>query len=139
VKDLTNLGLWSKSMSDKILLNHGSIQSITEIPLILRKSYLTAYDMEPEDIIDAAYVRGWFVDQSQSLNLFIKNVTMNELSKAWTRGWLRGLKTLSYYIRTKTSTVAQKAQIEKVEKSDKISQDGPVCSRDNPDCLSCGS
>ena len=136
VKDLMSINMWNKTISDKILLNHGSIQSITEIPKILRNSYLTAYDMEPEDIIDAAYVRGWFVDQSQSLNLFIKNVTMNELSKAWTRGWMRGLKTLSYYIRTKSSTVAQKAQIEKTSLS---SMEGKVCSRDNPDCLSCGS
>lgn len=138
VKDLMSINMWNKTISDKILLNHGSIQSITEIPLLLRKSYLTAYDMEPEDIIDAAYVRGWFVDQSQSLNLFIKNVTMNELSKAWTRGWMRGLKTLSYYIRTKSGTVAQKAQIE-TPVPIKVNIEDKVCSRDNPDCLSCGS
>ena len=136
VKDLMSINMWNKSISDKILLYHGTIQNIIEIPLILRKSYLTVYDMEPKDLIDAAFVRGWFMDQSQSLNLFIKNVTMTELSNAWTRGWSRGLKTLSYYIRSKPATISQKAQIEKHETP---SMEGRVCSRDDPDCLSCGS
>jgi ribonucleoside-diphosphate reductase alpha subunit len=136
VKDLMGINLWNKSISDKILLEHGTIQNIIEIPLVLRKSYLTVYDMEPKDLIDAAFVRGWFMDQSQSLNLFIKNVTMTELSNAWTRGWSRGLKTLSYYIRSKPATTAQKAQIEKTEK---VVFEDAVCSRDNPDCVSCGS
>ena len=136
VKDLMSIGMWNKTISDKILTNHGTIQDIIEIPLILRKSYLTVYDMEPKDLIDAAFVRGWFMDQSQSLNLFVKNVTMAELSSAWTRGWGKGLKTLSYYIRSKPATISQKAQIEKHEPP---SMEGKVCSRDDPECLSCGS
>jgi ribonucleoside-diphosphate reductase alpha subunit len=139
VKDLMSINMWNKKMSDKILQNHGSIQDIKEIPKKLRDSYLTVYDMEPEDIIDAAFVRGWFVDQSQSMNLFFKNVTMAEFSKAISRGWSRGLKTLSYYSRTRPSSYSQKAQID-VEKP-KVEEkfEGKVCSRDNPDCLSCGS
>jgi len=136
VKDLMSLDLWTKEMSDKILSNHGSIQDILEIPKKVRDSYLTVYDLDPADIVDAAYVRGWFVDQSQSMNLFFKNVTMAELSRIWTRGWNRGLKTLSYYCRTRSAFSAQKAQIT-VKKEEK--DDGPVCSRDNPDCLTCGS
>jgi ribonucleoside-diphosphate reductase alpha chain len=136
VKDLVSIDLWNQKIRDKILTNHGSIQDILEIPKKLRYSYLTAYDLEPADIIDAAFVRGWFVDQSQSMNLFIKNVTMAELSKAWTRGWKRGLKTLSYYIRTRSAITSQKNQIKKEEK---VEKETLVCSRDNPDCLSCGS
>lgn len=161
IVDLMEVGLWSKEMSEKIIANHGSIQNITEIPKKLRDSYLTVYDMEPEDIIDAAYVRGWFVDQSQSMNLFVKNATMLTLSKAWTRAWNRGLKTLSYYVRSRPATTAMKAQIsatsttshlsstssnpnkskdkEKENKEDDAQFDGAVCSRDNPNCLSCGS
>src|SRR5581483_7459594 len=112
VTDLRELELWNGPMRDKLLLNHGSIQDILEIPKKVRDIYLTVYDLEPEHIIDAAFVRGWFVDQSQSMNLFVKNATMSELTKAWTRGWMRGLKTLSYYVRTKTATTSQKAQIE---------------------------
>ena len=134
VEDLESLNLWDKSMIGEILENHGSIQNILKIPKKLRDSYLTAYDMKPEDIIDAAYVRAWFVDQSQSMNLFVKNVSMAELSKAWTRGWMRGLKTLSYYIRTRTATVSQKIQI-----TPETTEESLVCSLDNPDCLSCGS
>lgn len=136
VKDLVSINLWNQKIRHKLLENHGSIQDILEIPKKLRESYLTAYDLEPSDIIDAAFVRGWFVDQSQSMNLFIKNVTMAELSKAWTRGWKRGLKTLSYYIRTKSATTGQKNQIEKEEDKEIV---GNICSRDDPDCLSCGS
>ena len=132
VEDLMELNLWNTNMRNKILQNHGSIQDILEIPKKIRDSYLTVYDMEPSDIVDAAFVRGWFVDQSQSLNLFFRNVSMSELSKAWTRGWVRGLKTLSYYCRTRAAINAQKAQI-KVEEEEVY---GEVCSRD---CLSCGS
>jgi len=132
VKDLISIGMWNKEMKDKILLNHGSIKNIIEIPKKLRDAYPTVYDLEPVNIVDAAFVRGWFVDQSQSMNLFLRNVTMAELSKVWTRGWKRGLKTLSYYCRTRTSGNAQKAQIEK-EKEEL------VCSKDDPDCTSCGS
>ena len=162
VKDLMSLGMWNKQMSDKILQEHGSIQNVTELPKKLRDSYLTVYDMEPEDIIDAAYVRAWFVDQSQSMNLFIKNVTMNSLTKAWTRGWMRGLKTLSYYCRSRGAIFSQKAQISLTnntnppspqrvttntqENSKQSSSHGSaperipgVCYRDDPDCLSCGS
>lgn len=139
VNDLMSLGLWNRDMGDKILQNHGSIQNIIEIPKKLRSSYLTAYDLEPEDIIDAAFVRAWFVDQSQSMNLFLKNVTMSELSKAWTRGWMRGLKTLSYYCRTRSAITAQKAQIETKLPNSPTRIEGKVCSRDDPSCLSCGS
>ena len=134
VNDLMSLNLWSKEMSNKILSNDGSIQDILEIPKKVRNSYLTVYDLEPSDIIDAAFVRGWFVDQSQSMNLFFKNVTMSELSKAWTRGWNRGLKTLSYYCRTRSAVSGQKTQV-KNEKMEEVL----VCDRNNPDCLSCGS
>ncbi len=136
VKDLMSIGMWNKKMSDKILSNHGSIQDIPELSQKLRSAYLTVYDMKPEDIIDASFVRGWFVDQSQSMNLFFKNVTMAELSKAWTRGWTRGLKTLSYYCRTRPASTAQKAQLEKEKE---IVKEPGVCYRDDPNCLSCGS
>jgi ribonucleoside-diphosphate reductase alpha chain len=139
VNDLMSIGMWNKKMSDKILANHGSIKDIIEIPKKLRDAYLTVYDLEPSDIIDAAYSRSFFVCQSQSMNLFFRNVTMAELSKAWTRGWKRGLKTLSYYCRTRPATNAQKAQISLDIIPEKNKEEGPVCSRENPDCLSCGS
>jgi len=145
VNDLNSIGLWNKDMRDKILSNHGSIQNILEIPKKLRNSYLITYDLDPEDCVDASFVRGWFVDQSQSMNLFFQNVTMAACTKAWTRGWLRGLKTLSYYCRTRTATVSQKAQISESKilvgesQNDEIKIEGSVCTRDDPNCLSCGS
>ena len=139
VKDLTEIGLWNNEMSDKILEHNGSIQDIYEIPKRVRESYLTVYDLEPKDIIDAAYARAWFVDQSQSMNLFLKNVNMKSLTKAWSRAWARGLKTLSYYCRTRPATTAQKAQINKIKKKKSEEEVVLVCNRDDPDCLACGS
>jgi len=142
VKDLMSLNLWDNSLSDELLENHGSIQDILRIPKKLRDSYLTAYDLEPKDIIDAAYARAWFVDQSQSMNLFFKNITTSTLTKALTRGWARGLKTLWYYCHTRKAASADKAQITKkketkiIEKEERIPG---VCYRDDPDCLACGS
>src|SRR5690606_20303801 len=110
IRDLESINMWNKNMRDRIIANHGSIKDFLDIPKKLRDSYLTVYDLESDDIIDSASVRGWFIDQSQSMNLFISNVTMSSLSKSWMRGWLRGLKTLSYYIRSRSAIQSQKAQ-----------------------------
>jgi len=136
VRDLMELGLWNPQLSDKILENDGSIQNILEIPKKIRDIYLTAYDLEPKDIIDAAYTRAWWVDQSQSLNLWFENLTKRALTSAWIRGFQRGLKSLSYYCRTRPATKAQKVQISKEKKEERIPG---VCYRDDPDCLACGS
>lgn len=141
VEDLMSLDLWDESLSDELLENHGSIQDILRIPKKVRDSYLTAYDLEPKDIIDAAYSRAWFVDQSQSMNLFFKNITTSTLTKALTRGWARGLKTLWYYCHTRKAANADKAQITKKEPQiKKVVEEIPqVCYRDDPNCTSCGS
>lgn len=146
VDDLVSIGMWSQKMSDRILENHGSIQGFTDLPKKLRDAYLAAYDIEPEHLIDASFCRSWFVDQSQSLNLFVANASMSVLSKLWTRGWIRGQKTLSYYTRTRPATTAQKAQIEssgkfeKVEKVEKsVETEDMVCYRGKDGCISCGS
>ena len=149
VQDLLELDLWNREMSDRILNNRGSIQdsqhyTFPEIPAKLKAIYTTVYDLSYKDIIKAASIRGIFVDQSQSMNLFVDNVTVKTMTQAWSMGWSKGLKTLSYYIRTLPSIEGQKITTDKViesknvtDKEDEIS--GPVCSRDNPDCLACGS
>lgn len=136
VKDLMELNMWDKDMSNTILEHHGSIQDILKIPKNIRDIYVTAFDLDSKHIIDAAYHRAWFVDQSQSLNLYMNNVTMKNLTSAWTRGWRKGLKTLMYYCRTKPSINPQKNLTKKVS-SEQVY--GNVCDRNNPDCLSCGS
>ena len=140
VNDMCKCGLWDIKMSDQIIENNGSIQSIMEIPLQIKSIYPTAYEVGSKKIVDAAYYRGWFVDQSQSLNFFMTDPSHAELTATWTRGWRKGLKTLSYYINSRSAVDAQKMQInlsQKDENVDNKTKEG-ICVL-GEDCVSCGS
>jgi len=145
VKDLVKLGLWNESLRDKIIINNGSIQGIKEIPEDLREIYKTAWEMSQKIIIDHAAARSPFICQSQSMNLFVQDANFAKLSSAHFYGWDKGLKTGSYYIRTKAATTAIKGlglDLNKEEplKSEEENYSDLVCSIDNPDdCEVCGS
>ena len=145
VKDLVKLGLWNESLRDKIIINNGSIQGINEIPEDLKSIYKTAGEMSQIIIIDHAAARSPFICQSQSMNLFVQDANFAKLSSAHFYGWDKGLKTGSYYIRTKAATTAIKGlgiDLNKEEplKSEDENYSDLVCSIDNPeDCEACGS
>jgi ribonucleoside-diphosphate reductase alpha chain len=145
VKDLVKLGLWNESLRDKIIINNGSIQGINEIPEDLKSIYKTAWEMSQKIIIDHAAARSPFICQSQSMNLFVQDANFAKLSSAHFYGWDKGLKTGSYYIRTKAATTAIKGlgiDLNKEEplKSENENYSDLVCSIDNPeDCEACGS
>ena len=145
VKDLVKLGLWSESLRDKIIINNGSVQDINEIPDDLKAIYKTAWEMSQKVIIDHAAIRSPFICQSQSMNLFVQDANFAKLSSAHFYGWSKGLKTGSYYIRTKAATTAIKGlgiDLNKEEplKSEDDNYSDLVCSIDNPeDCEACGS
>jgi len=145
VKDLVKLGLWNESLRDKIIINNGSIQGINEIPEDLKSIYKTAWEMSQKIIIDHAAARSPFICQSQSMNLFVQDANFAKLSSAHFYGWDKGLKTGSYYIRTKAATTAIKGlgiDLNKEEplKSEDENYSDLVCSIDNPeDCEACGS
>jgi ribonucleoside-diphosphate reductase alpha chain len=111
VKDLVELGLWSEEIKVKIRDAKGSVQGINEIPEHLRNRYKTVWEIKQRTIIDQAADRGAFICQSQSLNLHIPNDSkfMTTLSTTWQYGFLKGLKTGSYYIRTKAALAANAA------------------------------
>ncbi len=145
VKDLVKLGLWNDSLRDKIIINNGSVQDIKEIPEDLKAIYKTAWEMSQKVIIDHAAIRSPFICQSQSMNLFVQDANFAKLSSAHFYGWSKGLKTGSYYIRTKAATTAIKglgidtSRMEPV-KSESDNYSDLVCSIDNPeDCEACGS
>jgi ribonucleoside-diphosphate reductase alpha chain len=145
VKDLVKIGLWSESLRDKIIINNGSVQDIPEIPNELKEIYKTAWEMSQKVIIDHAAIRSPFICQSQSMNLFVQDANFAKLSSAHFYGWSKGLKTGSYYIRTKAATTAIKglgidtSRMEPV-KSESDNYSDLVCSIDNPeDCEACGS
>lgn len=101
VKDLQELGMWSKEMKDLMIKAGGSIQNIVEIPQEIKDLYKTVWEISQKVIIDMAADRGVFVDQSQSMNLFVENPTLSKLSSMHMYAWKSGLKTGMYYLRSK--------------------------------------
>lgn len=101
VKDLQSLGLWSKEMKDLMIKAGGSIQNITDIPQEIKELYKTVWEISQKIIIDMAADRGVFIDQSQSMNLFVENPTLSKLSSMHMYAWKAGLKTGMYYLRSK--------------------------------------
>lgn len=104
VRDLQALGLWSKEMKDLMIKSGGSVQHITNIPEDLKAIYKTVWEISQKVIIDMAADRGVFVDQSQSMNLFVENPTVSKLSSMHMYAWKSGLKTGMYYLRSKAKS-----------------------------------
>jgi ribonucleotide reductase alpha subunit len=104
VSSLQKLGLWSKQMKNDMIAAGGSIQGISSIPEDIKKIYRTVWEIPQKSLIDMAADRGVYIDQSQSLNLFIENPTMTKLSSMHMYAWKVGLKTGIYYLRTKAKS-----------------------------------
>ena len=101
VDDLKRVGLWSKEMKDLMVKAGGSIQNIVDIPDDIKKLYKTVWEISQKCIIDMAADRGRFIDQSQSMNLFMESPTLSKLSSMHMYAWKAGLKTGMYYLRSK--------------------------------------
>jgi ribonucleotide reductase alpha subunit len=112
IQDLIDLGLWSTEMKDRILLNDGSVQNIDEIPTELKELYKTVWEIKQKTLIDLSADRGAFICQSQSLNIFIEDPDFKKLTSMHFYGWSKGLKTGSYYIRTKPKAKTQQFTID---------------------------
>ena len=167
--DLVKLGLWNNELKDEIIRANGSVQGIDIIPDNIKELYKTVWELSMKDIIDMAADRGAFIDQSQSMNLFMENANIGKVTSMHFYAWKKGLKTGMYYLRTKAAADAikftvqkqAKAQVEPVvssEQTEKIQEervskleeaakkmaaenaDMIACSIDNPDeCEACGS
>ena len=118
LKDLVELGLWNEDMKHELMRCNGSIQDIKQIPDDLKELYRTVWEMSMKDIIDMARHRGYFIDQSQSLNLFMEGATMSKLTSMHFYAWKSGLKTGMYYLRTKSAVDAIKFTLEKKDKAE---------------------
>ena len=112
LEDLVKLGLWTEELKQELMKANGSIQHIDNIPDDIKELYKTVWELKMKDIIDMARHRGYFIDQSQSLNLFMEGATMAKLTSMHFYAWKSGLKTGMYYLRTKASSSAQKFTIE---------------------------
>lgn len=112
VRDLMALGLWTKDIRDKIIIDDGSIQNIPEIPTELKQLYKTVWEIKQRIIIDMAADRGAFICQSQSMNLFMEDPDSKKLTSMHFYAWEKGLKTGQYYLRSKPKAQAQKFAID---------------------------
>ncbi len=104
VNDLKERGLWSKEMKDLMVKANGSVQNIIDIPGDLKELYKTVWEMSQKTIIDMAADRGVYIDQSQSMNLFVESPTVSKLSSMHMYAWKTGLKTGMYYLRSKAKS-----------------------------------
>jgi ribonucleoside-diphosphate reductase alpha chain len=146
VMELKKLGLWNEDIRLKIKLADGSIQDIAEIPESVRATFRTVWEIPMRSIIDMAAERGAFIDQSQSLNLFIESPTIGKLSSMYMYAWKRGLKT-TYYLRSRPATKIAKATVTQAQAAQPVPaapKEAPsdsqkiACSLENPEsCESC--
>lgn len=137
IKALQKENLWNLDMKTKLIDHRGSVQNITEIPDKIKMIYKTAWEVKQRAIIDHAAARGPFVDQSQSMNLFIPVPTYDRITSCLFYGWKKGLKTLCYYLRSQPSVAPQQITQE-VKKNDNKKDNQIFCSLANPGaCISC--
>jgi ribonucleoside-diphosphate reductase alpha chain len=141
VQELKGLGLWSEALRTRIKLAEGSIQGIDELPEDLRSIYRTAWEIPMRSLIDMAADRGPFIDQSQSLNLFVESPNIGRLSSMYMYAWKRGIKT-TYYLRSRPATKIAKTTVSTYSQSSQATTMTPServgCSLDNPGvCEAC--
>ncbi len=146
LRDLVKLGIWNDRLKNKLMASNGSIQNIDEIPENIKELYKTAWEISQKEILDMAADRGAYIDQSQSLNIFMENANFAKLTSMHFYGWKAGLKTGMYYLRTKSATDAIKFTLDKAAISEPVAKTEEErmaeisCSLDDPDnCVSCGS
>ena len=147
VRDLKERGLWDNVMVNDLKYYDGSVQQIARIPDDLKAQYATAFEIEPRWIVDAASRRQKWIDQAQSLNIYIANANGKKLDVTYRMAWFSGLKT-TYYLRALGATSAEKSTINKSNLNAVTAHQTPqaaaapadvpkACSLDDPDCEAC--
>lgn len=132
VEALKGRGLWTSEVRDAVKMAEGSVQGIEAIPLELREVFRTAWEIPMRSLIDMAADRGAFIDQSQSLNLFMESPKIGPLSSMYFHAWKRGLKT-TYYLRSRPATRIALATVDR-ERSAPVEDGAVACSLENPEC-----
>lgn len=120
LNDLVERGLWNETLKQEIMRHNGSVQNIERIPSDLKELYKTVWEMSMKDIIDMSRQRGYFIDQSQSLNLFMQDANYAKLTSMHFYAWKSGLKTGMYYLRTKSAVDAIKFTLNNDKKAEPI-------------------
>ena len=143
VNALKEEGLWDSVMVNDLKYYDGSVKEISRVPEEIKSLYATAFEVEPKWLVDAASRRQKWIDQSQSLNLYIDEPNGKKLDVMYRMAWLRGLKT-TYYLRSRGATTTEKSTLATGElnavsasQEDKDTQAPDACSVLDPDCEAC--
>ena len=139
VNDLKKLNLWDDVMVNDLKYYEGSVQKIDRVPNEIKHLYATAFEMEPRWLVDAASRRQKWIDQAQSLNLYVAEASGKKLDITYRMAWLRGLKT-TYYLRALAATTTEKSTVSDNSLNKVSNETVPVpmvCSLDDPDCEAC--
>ena len=140
VRDLKALGVWDKVMVADLKYYDGSLQSIDRVPPELKRLYATAFEVAPRWLVDAASRRQKWIDQAQSLNLYVAEPSGKKLDVTYRMAWLRGLKT-TYYLRTLSATSTEKSTLERSTLNSVAPVQAPAlgtaCAIDDPECEAC--
>lgn len=136
VRDLQKLDKWNPAIKNEIIRAGGSVQGLDGVPETLKDVYRTVWEISQKSILDMAADRGAYIDQSQSLNIFMENPSVAKLSSMHFYGWKKGLKTGMYYLRTRAKAKPQQVTITPV--SAPTEEEVLACSLANPEgCLMC--
>jgi ribonucleotide reductase alpha subunit len=111
VRELMSLGKWTPEIKTEIVRDGGSVQNLDGVPDKLKEVYRTVWEIPQKSIIEMSADRGAYIDQSQSLNIFMENPSMAKLSSMHLFGWKKGLKTGAYYLRTRAKARAQQVTV----------------------------
>ncbi|MDP6537805.1 MAG: ribonucleoside-diphosphate reductase subunit alpha [Gammaproteobacteria bacterium] len=139
VNDLKKLNLWDGVMVNDLKYYEGSVQKIDRVPEEIKQIYATSFEIEPRWLVDAASRRQKWIDQAQSLNLYVAGASGKKLDITYRMAWLRGLKT-TYYLRSLAATTTEKSTISDTTLN-KVSNEATAapsaCSLDDPECEAC--
>ena len=138
VKQLSKRNLWDKTMRDNIILENGSVQNIPNFPQDLKEIYKPVWETSQRTVIDMASDRAPFIDQTQSMNLWLSNPTFGKVSSMHMYAWKKGLKTGMYYLRSRSAVDAVKVTVssEKKAKENFLNKNKV---EDNEECLTCSA
>ncbi len=140
VKELSKRNLWNKEMRDNIILENGSVQNISKFPEDLKEIYKTVWETSQRTVIDMAADRAPFIDQTQSMNLWLSNPTFGKVNSMHMYAWKKGLKTGMYYLRSRSAVDAVKVTVS----SEKLARENIINSQTNDsnepeECLTCSA
>ncbi len=141
VRDLKRIGLWDEVMVADLKYFDGSLSRIDRVPADIRNLYATAFEIEPKWLVECASRRQKWIDQAQSLNIYMAGASGKKLDETYKLAWLRGLKT-TYYLRAMGATHAEKStgrggELNAVPTDAGMGEGAKFCSIDNPDCEAC--